>query len=192
MILNPAVLAPHKLSPPFSHVSSSCSHASSLTNLGPVARLERAAILRFCASAVHFLAQKIHLFSTHRNEVLCPRSILVCVSKMLCEPPKVFSDVFNCLPVSTIVNKKILCIHGGLSPEMERMHQIADLHRPCEVPGVGIMCDLLWSDPDTGVNGWAENNRGVSFVFGADVVSAILKQHDLDLLVRAHQAVEDG
>ena len=105
---------------------------------------------------------------------------------------KVFSDVFNCLPVSAIVDEKILCMHGGLSPEMERLHQIADLHRPCDVPDVGLMCDLLWSDPDTGVNGWAENDRGVSFVFGADVVAAFLEQHDLDLLVRAHQVVEDG
>lgn len=105
---------------------------------------------------------------------------------------KVFSDVFNCLPISAIVDEKILCMHGGLSPEMERLQQIADLHRPCDVPDVGLMCDLLWSDPDTGVNGWAENDRGVSFVFGADVVAAFLEQHDLDLLVRAHQVVEDG
>mmetsp|Transcript_17995 Transcript_17995/g.38831 ORF Transcript_17995/g.38831 Transcript_17995/m.38831 type:complete len:429 (+) Transcript_17995:153-1439(+) len=105
---------------------------------------------------------------------------------------KVFSDVFNCLPVSAIVDEKILCMHGGLSPEMERLQQIADLQRPCDVPDVGLMCDLLWSDPDTGVNGWAENDRGVSFVFGADVVAAFLEQHDLDLLVRAHQVVEDG
>ncbi len=105
---------------------------------------------------------------------------------------KVFSDVFNCLPVSAIVDEKILCMHGGLSPEMERLQQIADLSRPCDVPDVGLMCDLLWSDPDTGVNGWAENDRGVSFVFGADVVAAFLEQHDLDLLVRAHQVVEDG
>ena len=105
---------------------------------------------------------------------------------------KVFSDVFNCLPVSAIVDEKILCMHGGLSPELERLQQIADLHRPCDVPDVGLMCDLLWSDPDTGVNGWAENDRGVSFVFGADVVAAFLEQHDLDLLVRAHQVVEDG
>ena len=90
------------------------------------------------------------------------------------------------------MDEKILCMHGGLSPEMERLQQIADLHRPCDVPDVGLMCDLLWSDPDTGVNGWAENDRGVSFVFGADVVAAFLEQHDLDLLVRAHQVVEDG
>jgi serine/threonine-protein phosphatase PP1 catalytic subunit len=41
---------------------------------------------------------------------------------MLCEPHKVFSDVFNCLLVSAIVDKKRLCIHRGLSPEMERLH----------------------------------------------------------------------
>ncbi len=111
---------------------------------------------------------------------------------MLCKPPKVFSNIFNCLPVSAMVNEKILCIHRGLSPKMERLHQIANLHWPCKVPKVGIMCDLLWSDQDTGMNGWAENNQGVSFVFGADVVLAFLEQHDLDLLVRAHQVVEDG
>jgi serine/threonine-protein phosphatase PP1 catalytic subunit len=27
-----------------------------------------------------------------------------------------------------------------------------------------MLCDLLWADPDD-VNGWAENERGVSYVF---------------------------
>jgi len=105
---------------------------------------------------------------------------------------KTFSDVFNCLPVSALVDEKILCMHGGLSPELESLQQIADLPRPKDVPDVGLMCDLLWSDPDTSVNGWGENERGVSFVFGADVVAEFLDRHDLDLLVRAHQVVEDG
>jgi len=105
---------------------------------------------------------------------------------------KVFSDIFNCLPVSALIDEKILCMHGGLSPEMEALGQIADLPRPCDVPDVGLLCDLLWSDPDTTVSGWAENDRGVSFVFGADVVAAFLERHDLDLIVRAHQVVEDG
>lgn len=105
---------------------------------------------------------------------------------------KIFSDIFNCLPVSALVDEKILCMHGGLSPEMDSLQQIADLPRPKDVPDVGLMCDLLWSDPDTTVNGWGENERGVSFVFGADVVAEFLDRHDLDLLVRAHQVVEDG
>ena len=51
----------------------------------------------------------------------------------------------------------------------------------------GLLCDLLWSDPDKDVQGWGENDRGVSFTFGGDVVSKFLNRHDLDLICRAHQ-----
>ena len=55
-----------------------------------------------------------------------------------------------------------------------------------------LLCDLLWSDPDKDIKGWAENDRGISFTFGADVVSKFLNRHDMDLVCRAHQVVEDG
>jgi len=64
--------------------------------------------------------------------------------------------------------------------------------RPTDVPDTGLLCDLLWSDPDKDVTGWGENDRGVSYTFGADVVSRFLDEHDLDLICRAHQVVEDG
>ena len=51
----------------------------------------------------------------------------------------------------------------------------------------GILCDLLWSDPDETVTGWLANDRGVSFAFGPDIVSRFLQKHDLDLICRAHQ-----
>lgn len=51
----------------------------------------------------------------------------------------------------------------------------------------GLLCDLLWSDPDKDVQGWGDNDRGVSFTFGADIVSKFLARHDLDLICRAHQ-----
>ena len=52
---------------------------------------------------------------------------------------------------------------------------------------LGLLCDLLWSDPDKEITGWGENDRGVSFTFGADVVGKFLNRHDLDLICRAHQ-----
>ena len=57
---------------------------------------------------------------------------------------------------------------------------------------------MLWSDPDKEVQGWIENERGVSYAFGAEVgnwynlVNIFLKKNDLDLVCRAHQVVEDG
>ncbi|KAF6778245.1 hypothetical protein AHF37_01923 [Paragonimus kellicotti] len=72
------------------------------------------------------------------------------------------------------------------------MEQIRRIMRPTDVPEQGLLCDLLWSDPDKDVSGWGENDRGVSFTFGPDVVAKFLHKHDLDLICRAHQVVEDG
>ena len=68
-----------------------------------------------------------------------------------------------------------------------------DPHVRCKkVPHEGPMCDLLWSDPDNDIVGWGQNDRGVSYTFGPDVVANFLQKHDFDLICRAHQVVEDG
>ncbi|XP_017975328.1 PREDICTED: serine/threonine-protein phosphatase PP1 isozyme 1 isoform X2 [Theobroma cacao] len=100
---------------------------------------------------------------------------------------KVFTDCFNCLPVAAVIDEKILCMHGGLSPEMRSLDQIRAIERPIDVPDQGLLCDLLWADPDRDISGWGENDRGVSYTFGADKVAEFLKKHDLDLICRAHQ-----
>ncbi|KJH48333.1 putative phosphoprotein phosphatase 1 [Dictyocaulus viviparus] len=105
---------------------------------------------------------------------------------------KTFTDCFNCLPVAAIIDEKIFCCHGGLSPDLQSMEQIRRIMRPTDVPDQGLLCDLLWSDPDKDVTGWGENDRGVSFTFGPEVVAKFLHKHDLDLICRAHQVVEDG
>jgi serine/threonine-protein phosphatase PP1 catalytic subunit len=113
------------------------------------------------------------------------------------------------LPVAAIVDEKIFCCHGGLSPDLQSMEQIRRIMRPTDVPDQGLLCDLLWSDPDKVIifyylyfwvfiiltkyvflkdtMGWGENDRGVSFTFGAEVVTKFLHKHDFDLICRAHQ-----
>ncbi|KAG9443375.1 hypothetical protein H6P81_014715 [Aristolochia fimbriata] len=105
---------------------------------------------------------------------------------------RIFTDCFNCLPVAAVIDDKILCMHGGLSPELDSLDLIRAIERPVDVPDQGLLCDLLWADPDRDIKGWGENDRGVSFTFGADKVEDFLKKHDLDLICRAHQVVEDG
>jgi len=105
---------------------------------------------------------------------------------------KVFTECFNTLPVAALIDDKILCMHGGLSPDLTHLDEIKNLQRPTDVPDQGLLCDLLWSDPGKDVQGWGMNDRGVSYTFGADKVSEFLEKHDLDLICRAHQVVEDG
>jgi len=105
---------------------------------------------------------------------------------------RTFTECFNTLPVSAVVDEKILCMHGGLSPELKSFEQVRRIMRPTDVPDSGLLCDLLWSDPDKDISGWGENDRGVSYTFGSDVVTKFLNKHDLDLICRAHQVVEDG
>mmetsp|Transcript_40950 Transcript_40950/g.81459 ORF Transcript_40950/g.81459 Transcript_40950/m.81459 type:complete len:306 (-) Transcript_40950:295-1212(-) len=105
---------------------------------------------------------------------------------------RIFADCFNCMPVAAVVEDKILCMHGGLSPDLDHLSQIFDINRPTDVPDEGLLCDLLWADPDLNVMGWGYNARGVSYTFGHDIISDFLSRHGLDLICRAHQVVEDG
>ncbi|KAG9443830.1 hypothetical protein H6P81_015170 [Aristolochia fimbriata] len=105
---------------------------------------------------------------------------------------KMFTDCFNCLPVAALVEEKILCMHGGLSPELQTLKQIDEIERPTEIPESGLLCDLLWSDPDPTVEGWGYNDRGISCTFGPDKLVEFLDKNELDLICRGHQVVEDG
>ena len=60
-----------------------------------------------------------------------------------------------------------------------------------QVEDEGLVCDLLWSDPED-VKGWEESHRGVSYVFGPDVLEAFLRHHDLELMVQGNRVIEAG
>jgi len=52
-------------------------------------------------------------------------------------------------------------MHGGLSPDLNSLEEIKEIMRPTDVPDTGLLCDLLWADPDKDIMGWGENDRGV-------------------------------
>ncbi|RHW72711.1 serine threonine-protein phosphatase PP1 [Trypanosoma brucei equiperdum] len=105
---------------------------------------------------------------------------------------KAFTDVFNTMPVCCVVGEKIICMHGGLSPDMTSLACVSEIERPLDVPDKGILCDLLWADPEEEVKGFLESDRGVSYLFGEDIVTDFLDMVDMDLVVRAHQVMERG
>ena len=107
---------------------------------------------------------------------------------------KMFTDLFRVLPIAAIINKSIFCMHGGLSAELRFVKDIPDI-RPCNVPHSGIVCDLLWADPEADLPNdvdWAPSSRRISAVFSERALERFLIENDLDLVCRAHQVVEEG
>jgi serine/threonine-protein phosphatase 4 catalytic subunit len=101
------------------------------------------------------------------------------------------TDLFDLFPIAAIVDNTIFCVHGGLSPEIHSVDQIAAIDRRREPPVSGAFVDILWSDPDE-QPGFAVSPRGAGFLFGGDIVAAFNRENNMSLICRAHQLMMEG
>lgn len=106
------------------------------------------------------------------------------------------NQLFNWLPLAAVIERKIICMHGGIGRSITHVEQIENLQRPITMEtGSVVLMDLLWSDPteNDSVEGLRPNARGPGLVtFGPDRVMEFCKNNDLQLIVRAHECVMDG
>ncbi|XP_043718690.1 serine/threonine-protein phosphatase BSL3 [Telopea speciosissima] len=104
--------------------------------------------------------------------------------------------LFNWLPLAALIEKKIICMHGGIGRSINHVEQIENIQRPITMEaGSVVLMDLLWSDPteNDSVEGLRPNARGPGLVtFGPDRVMEFCNNNDLQLIVRAHECVMDG
>ncbi|KAK9139483.1 hypothetical protein Scep_009164 [Stephania cephalantha] len=107
-----------------------------------------------------------------------------------------FNQLFNFLPLAALIEKKIICMHGGIGRSIHSVEQIEKLERPITMDaGSIVLMDLLWSDPteNDSVEGLRPNARGPGLVtFGPDRVTDFCKRNKLQLIIRAHECVMDG
>ncbi|KVH95866.1 Metallophosphoesterase domain-containing protein [Cynara cardunculus var. scolymus] len=105
---------------------------------------------------------------------------------------ELFAEVFCYLPLAHVINEKIFVVHGGLfSTDGVKLSDIRAIDRFCEPPEEGLMCELLWSDPQPNP-GRGPSKRGVGLSFGGDVTKRFLKDNNLDLVVRSHEVKDEG
>lgn len=71
-----------------------------------------------------------------------------------------------------LMDEQVLCVHGGLSPDIKTLDQIRTIERNQEIPHKGAFCDLVWSDPED-VDTWAISPRGAGWLFGAKVTNEV-------------------
>ena len=61
--------------------------------------------------------------------------------------------------LQAVIDGSVLCVHGGLSPDVRTLDQVRMIDRVCEIPHEGPFCDLMWSDPED-IDSWAVSPRG--------------------------------
>ena len=106
-------------------------------------------------------------------------------------PWKYFTDVFDYLNIAAVIDNEILCVHGGLSPELKMIDQIRAINRKVEIPVEGPLCDLMWSDPED-IETWSTNPRGAGWIFGSKVTDEFNHINGINLVCRSHQLVQEG
>ncbi|KAI9481177.1 MAG: Metallo-dependent phosphatase-like protein [Benjaminiella poitrasii] len=103
-----------------------------------------------------------------------------------------FTDMFDYLTLSVVIDNSIFCVHGGLSPSIHVLDQIKIIDRFKEIPHEGAMADLVWSDPDPDKEEFAISARGAGYTFGSSVVDRFLHLNKMEHILRAHQLCNAG
>lgn len=101
------------------------------------------------------------------------------------------TSVFDLLSVAAVIDGRIFCVHGGLSPDIASLDQIRLIERNLEIPHEGAFCDLVWSDPEE-IELWATSPRGAGYLFGSEITREFNEINGLELICRAHQLVQEG
>ncbi|GAA6002878.1 hypothetical protein JCM10207_001879 [Rhodosporidiobolus poonsookiae] len=108
-------------------------------------------------------------------------------------------ESFCTLPLAAVMNKQFLCIHGGLSPELNTLDDLRTINRFREPPTHGLMCDILWADPleefgnEKNSDGFVHNHvRGCSYFFTYTAACQFLERNGLLSIIRAHEAQDAG
>ncbi len=99
---------------------------------------------------------------------------------------KLFSLLYN----AVFVEKRYLMIHGGLSPKIRSIQDLA--HANMTYPEKEFLEDLLWSDPDDSVQNVLSSPRGAGRLFGKSVTEKVLRKLNVKILIRGHEPSFEG
>jgi serine/threonine-protein phosphatase 4 catalytic subunit len=101
------------------------------------------------------------------------------------------TQVFDFMTIAAVVDDRIFCVHGGLSPKLKQIDDLLAIDRKQEIPHTGLMCDIMWSDPEE-VKSWTYSTRGAGWLFGQEIVERFCQENKIELIARAHQLVLEG
>uniref|UniRef100_A0A8D2J2T8 Serine/threonine-protein phosphatase n=1 Tax=Varanus komodoensis TaxID=61221 RepID=A0A8D2J2T8_VARKO len=93
-------------------------------------------------------------------------------------------DVFSWLPLATLIDGKVLILHGGISDSTD-LNFLKVFQR-------NKVMDILWSDPRHQHGCTPNKLRGGGCYFGPDVTTRLLKRYNLKMIIRSHECKQEG
>ena len=45
--------------------------------------------------------------------------------------------------IPALINNKVFCVHGGISPGLKNIYDLDKINRFSKIPDNGILCDIL-------------------------------------------------
>ena len=103
-----------------------------------------------------------------------------------------FMHAFSWMPIGAMIGKKVLCVHGGIGPNVTRLYQLEEIERPLHDWNNALVAELLWSDPAEFVEGYQPSTRGIGYFFGPAALHAFTEANDLSFVIRGHECVQGG
>lgn len=103
-----------------------------------------------------------------------------------------FLEAFSYMPIAAIVDKFMLCVHGGIGPSLNTLQQISNIKRPLTDYNDQISQPLLWSDPSDTVHKFSDSPRGMGYLFGKEAANQFLTHNKIKVLVRGHESIAGG
>ncbi|KAF1758676.1 hypothetical protein GCK72_015135 [Caenorhabditis remanei] len=111
-----------------------------------------------------------------------------------------YNEVFCFLPLAAVISERILCMHGGISPDLRTLKDIENINRPITDIS-NIVLDLLWSDPMPARRKGYHSKyprfiknpvRGLGTEYNESAVGWFCENLDIELVIRGHQSKHQG
>lgn len=103
------------------------------------------------------------------------------------------NELFDLFQLAAIIDNKIFCVHGGLSPKIKKIEEINQIDRKLEIPREGIMTDLIWSDPSEEIMEYSPSSKGAGQFYGEKAVNDFFKENNnINIIIRSHTLVMEG
>ena len=113
---------------------------------------------------------------------------------------KKFKDVlalYKVLPICAVVNRTVLCLHGGIPEDFEVLEKLKGVKTqdPASLfkNVAKSLKQIMWNDPKSNLTGFSDSFRGIDIKnFGEDVFTDFMEKNKLNYLIRSHELYPEG